>query len=793
MDFIYGKLESQSNQNVQENNYNHVESILAFAKAYTSQVNVGLTSVIPNVDRKVLKNSKKIMMPLDGQQRLTTIWLLHYVLYHQANLSFPEWMKNFVYKTRKSSATFINSLIFNNELDRKTTYSESIKKSKWFYKAWLQDPTVKGMLVMLDEIQSQIDQKLTHVSDELRIEKIKIWINNLVPEDKDSAIQFSFLSLSDIDVEDDIYIKMNDRGKQLSDFEILKNDLLSYLQHHINNDSEEGITQSKYDQIALKIDKQWHDLFWNVKDANIFNVEHSIHYFILYHLLLYRINDNAYKESPSEFFTTLIGDKKNNNFELFDFKELERLELISLKSLEYVFKNLDVLLDDNILKDAQNVVEQIGFKRSSYFEGSRNFIKHFIYTSAESIGYYDRTYNYALTSYLITFQNDFDIELFKQWCRILQNLIYNQAYIQGKDEFENAIRHIDVLLSFGADIEKTLINNIEELNVFPRQIQEEVLKVKLYKRDADLYNMFVELENHPYFNGQIDFIIKMAAFGSKEIDKFNKSIFVNLSQKLVFLFDPKFMGKNEWLLQRALMTKGFEFKPRTSNRREIFSNNASDLRLKEEGWRWLFKNDAAQDYLEIFKQLLYNLTNNNIENDLLNLIDSYDVKDWKYYFIKEPHTIRSCKKRMMKWNGENEIRLLNNPTANGFHSELRSKFLQYNLSIQLNPFKNINYWQVKDQQEWPCCFLYGWDINDRCYHIDIRFRNGNYEIKFLNVEEVQALKIEQNIISILTQLHYQDDDNNGYVYLVKKEDYNSLEEALKIKLEQTLGELKNIA
>ncbi|MDT0688738.1 DUF262 domain-containing protein [Salegentibacter sp. F188] len=790
LDFIYGRIESQSTQNVQENNYNHVESILAFAKAYTLQAKVGLSGAIPEVDRKVLDNSKTKLMPLDGQQRLTTLWLLHYVLYHQSALELPKWMHNFTYKTRKSSTSFINGLIENIDMDKDSSYSNCIEKSKWFYKAWLQDPTVKGMMVSLDEIRTQLKEKLSAFPGEERNQELEKWIDHLVKGEGKPAIHFSFLSLSDIDVEDDIYIKMNDRGKQLTDFEIFKNDLLGYLQDLAKRKHDPDLTEREYYEIAQNLDKRWHDLFWKEKGTDSFNIENSFHYFFLYHLLLHRIsNKNSDDQFCSKYFSALIGDKRDSNFERFDFKALQKLKLISPASLKYVFENLETLSDAGFLNKAQKVADEISFKKNGVPEFGYDFLKHNLKSDSGNTGYYDRTFNYALTSYLGAYKEDFDIRLFRQWCRVLQNLIYNQAYIQGKDEFETAVKHVNILVANGRNVEKTLLEQGTNLGVFPRQISEEVKKVSLYKDDPGLYQMFRSLENHDYFHGQIGFAIDMATNRVEQGDIFNKEEFASFSSKLSALFDPQFSGNSEWLLQRALMTRGFEFKGKNGNKLEIFSNNPTDLRSKEEGWRWLFKSEHAKNYFQIFNSLLKDLSIEDFENDLKALVKNYKIKDWKYYFIKEPETIRACKKRMIKKNNDDNVRLLINPTASGYHSELRTKFLQHNFSHDPEPFKEIGYHPVKDQQEKPCCYFKGWKRNES-YHLDIRYDNGNYQVRFLNVDESSQHRIEQQIADVLKHLNFEADNDEGFILNVNKTEGQDTDEALDSKLIEILGVLK---
>jgi hypothetical protein len=67
----------------------------------------------------------KNFIPLDGQQRLTTLWLLHWFLAPKqetentgvkmlsVNSDIKTWLKNFTYETRNSSKRFCEKLIEN--------------------------------------------------------------------------------------------------------------------------------------------------------------------------------------------------------------------------------------------------------------------------------------------------------------------------------------------------------------------------------------------------------------------------------------------------------------------------------------------------------------------------------------------------------------------------------------------------------------------------------------------------------------------------------------------------------
>lgn len=93
------------------------------------------------------------LIPLDGQQRLTTLWLLHWYAAKKENIN-NNILSRFTYNTRYSARDFIAKLVTFQPTFKKTL-SDEIRNQGWFPMEWNNDPTVSGMLTMLDEIQKR--------------------------------------------------------------------------------------------------------------------------------------------------------------------------------------------------------------------------------------------------------------------------------------------------------------------------------------------------------------------------------------------------------------------------------------------------------------------------------------------------------------------------------------------------------------------------------------------------------------------------------------------------------------
>ncbi|EAD0024324.1 DUF262 domain-containing protein, partial [Listeria monocytogenes] len=96
-------------------------------------------------------NTDDAFQPLDGQQRLTTLFLLHWYAAAKENKledTVKDTLINFSYETRISSREFCKdliqkSIIFSVEDE---ILSPKIVNSNWFFLSWKLDPTINAML-----------------------------------------------------------------------------------------------------------------------------------------------------------------------------------------------------------------------------------------------------------------------------------------------------------------------------------------------------------------------------------------------------------------------------------------------------------------------------------------------------------------------------------------------------------------------------------------------------------------------------------------------------------------------
>lgn len=209
-------------------------------------------SDIPEIDFNLVFGSreeyggKTCFIPVDGQQRLTTLFLL-YLYNSKVNGVQIADLNKFTYETRRAAADFCKAIVDNDWENQKDKLSDSIKDCNWFMQYWNQDPTVISMLRMLDDIQKRAPE------------------GNF--KEKLDRITFYFYDLKQNGLNETLYIKMNGRGKPLTVFENLKAAIDNILPEKSNYDFKEMGDEASGNTFKEKwqscIDGKWTDVFWD--------------------------------------------------------------------------------------------------------------------------------------------------------------------------------------------------------------------------------------------------------------------------------------------------------------------------------------------------------------------------------------------------------------------------------------------------------------------------------------------------------------------------------------------------
>lgn len=517
-----------------------------------------INSEEPTLDLNFIygKSHNGNFIPLDGQQRLTTLFLVYLFAFRDSDAC--DFLRNFSYETRDSSKQFFASLfeyrksIF--QLEEKP--SEIIKDAAWFADSWILDPTIQGALVTLDGITDFFDFQYNY--------------SEVLTSETNYRVAFNFLDIEDLGSEDELYIKLNSRGRPLTDFENFKARFISRV-HEIDT--------KLANDIALKLDTKWTDTIWRF-DKNRFD----INFLNLFEIALIN-NLDSLDYSQRENWTTNI---------LFEDIKLEHIELIS--------SVLDFLTENENSKVSQ-VLEDAIINKS---------LK-------------DRVYFHFISLYLLHSGKILD-DNFKSWYRIFRNLTDNSE-IDYQQPYERAIRGINEQINHLSDLIDYLSQNNRITGFSIEQVNEEIDKAKLIIEDPTQSEVIFNAENHVYFGGQI-----RSSFYFEDTDptadKYSK--ISSYWDKISTMFEDT-KPKEGLLLRTALLSFGDytlnvdSYKTLCQDDPNESSSTPSLKRLFSSKNQYVKK---LLDSIDINKPLELEYKRIIKEN-----INSIDEQDWRYIFI----------------------------------------------------------------------------------------------------------------------------------------------------------------
>lgn len=488
--------------------------------------------------KEIRQKNDALFLPLDGQQRLTTLWLLHwYLAYKEGRIRYEnkenkedkksfndigKILSKFSYETRDSSSDFCRKLV---EFAAETKYSKEISlKEKicsniWYYKAWNYDPTIKAMLIMIQAMDSFFGE-----------EKSEYWELLTSPQ---CPIVFFVIDLGKYKLTDDLYMKMNARGKALTSFENFKADFIGFIERKVaENQIDEKYTNPE-NGIPIKLDSSWTDVFWQQRSLSS-EIDEIYYAFInrfIFNEYISNVNGSGRDISESEIYKFFYGvdisgisDDALISYDNFDF--YSRILNTDVGIIEAFYKTM------NNISKCQNLqkvleTEEIPFSFIPVYDirkedskiiniecndFSTKKIKH-----VSSIDQRQRPVFYAICKYLEygTFDDgNIDEYSFHQWIRVCKNL-NSDPRLRNVDSFVSIIKRIKELVPYSHNIYEYLASiDVSKYDasksVLDAQFIEECEKASRILECPEDEKTIEEIENSSFFDGQIRFIYKNA-------------------------------------------------------------------------------------------------------------------------------------------------------------------------------------------------------------------------------------------------------------------------------------------
>lgn len=594
-----------------------------------------------------------VMTLYDGQQRFTTLFLLHWSLAWLAgDKTAGENLKNFSYNSRLHSRDFCRALITKGlTLDSNATKpSTRFLDEKWFCPAWLTDPTVAGMLVVLDLMHESLPKEPQEAAK--RWECMKA----------DQAPNFSWLVLGKQDRNEDLYIKLNSRGRTLSDFEKLK----AWLEEHVEFERWKNVTLPK--DWKRKLDNNWLDLFWKCSGSNTKTMDQGILAFFLGNAL------NLSLSGKQDIDTKLIQTVHEKGF----LSKEEWSKIFTTESLPGLLKSMDELTKPGVREDLDGWG---GSGKILLFSSQDKVTTAFIAGWKEkAFTYTDRFLFFGLMHFLNENEPDspdWNESAFLLWMRLVRNLGEN-SNIAG-NTLHNAIQSIRLIANDGVRaVDKWMSGQSTEsvpTGLDKDQWRDEIEKAKLRltQNCEDTSAALDAAEDQPFLRGQIGFLIAFATTeGSFDHQRF---------QSYAAAMDRHFSAENgpkkedRVLLQQALLSIG-DYSVGGSRKR--LASNRDD-------WRDVFRNERSkyenhQHDPQVPQSVIKTFLDLGAEVDMDALIQAklsaLDWSNWRKWMLASKHPLKFCgSSRFDLWTSGNTVILLEGTDYRAASAELRTYFL----------------------------------------------------------------------------------------------------------------------
>lgn len=659
-------------------------------------------------------------VPLDGQQRLTTLFLLHwfFALWSAENFELMRnhFRRRFTYATRESSSDFCSELL-KKENDcsqdivksilstNKTPISKILENEGWFHNHWKNDPTISGMLTMLNTVAFLFCDAF---NNEDMLEKAGQFFNRLICDNvEDTAITFNVLYLNkgDFHLSDELYIKMNSRGKPLSDFETFKARFESFIEKHTNVVSD----------FAGNIDGKWADVFWDLRN----NVRPEKEYD---KDIYYRDNTdgmmmNVIKVALANQFAILSEDNDNGLDELFESQVAKKtnpeMHLTFYRYTELgVFNEIgeddydektEQLINFNNVTVCQSVYDAFSFiydikgehaekyQIDSAFMNVDEQLNNILFYGIDGekskiavITYQTRLMFWALSVYSIRYRDNIQnceekwyLPL-NRWMRFVRNMV-EASEINNVFDMQRALKFLNFMFNKmeDGDIINYLskINEAPECTPFPQsQIKEEILKAQLISCDTTWEAILTNMDNATFWPGRSGYLMYFSGMSDKtyqdicqwnSVDHKNyQDLCSTYKQKMDMLLS--YLGNSNFkemcLLERAMLSKGNYFR-KEGKESNIYSMMDQSIISRSYSFRQMVQfnginckgdssvyNEGVDCLKKVLDDNLYSYSSNDdVEKSLKKIInkDLDKIHDWRHPLLCEPRIWHEALKRFM--------------------------------------------------------------------------------------------------------------------------------------------------
>lgn len=587
----------------------------------------------------VHKSDKKAgIIPLDGQQRLTTLFLLHFYASllgdedkNPIEQQDVEILTKFRYETRQSATEFCTNLIRNirpnlikNYKPENNNIKALIVDDALYLSTYDSDPTIMSMLNVLDKIEKKCAE-LGAMSLDPCLWKCLMERRN---------IEFYKLSLDNFGLTDDLFIKMNARGKKLTAFEIFKSDMIAAIKK---------VDEKLKDDFSKDMDTKWIDIVWDYTDKTIndkrqpldITTDADTKYSMLFHNIFrveyYRRNLGA-DGSDEQDINSIFKDKEGvtSVIDMFNvLYSIHKNEGFNALWYKYFYFSGETVGDDNLIrlfwKQKQSPVFELAMQGE---------------LSVPEVVYFYSMY--------LLYKKGADEYSVKRCLRIIRNLM--TANVRANDtrtdklpsflvEVKYVVDHNGIDIYYDRDLGLNIDGNVHKLAFIQNVWNEEFVKQNYLSSES--YENLLRYENHQILQCSLslfmDYCLKTDGLdGMKSIAPLDTTKFFELLEKFETIYSNNYLNyfhqirtalldnKIEYMQYDAYMDKNDK-----NDKRRYFitkTTELSDFYIKYAQRR------NQESILKILEEM-------PLPSGFLvpeELCKHFGINDWKYYIAKYP-------------------------------------------------------------------------------------------------------------------------------------------------------------
>jgi len=505
-------------------------------------------------------------------------------------------------------------------------------------------------------------------------------------------ITFQRLDLEAVGLHDDLYLRMNARGRPLTTFETFKARFDKLLETEFPDAGQLGqCTVKTAKDFAHHIDTNWLDFIWDrygPKENDSDDTGSIDKAFISLFRAIALVSLQPTREDKEKKITKEDTAKMDSSYVQSlstaepDYDDFENGGWLTSKFTCHLIHVLEAGESGKQL-DADSVKNFILYHSPWFGEGS---------LLDRIVGYESKPpfltdfLQFAFCVRFLTSHDPIRDEAhraeFKEWNRVVRNLVLNSEV--RADTFLDMLSGLDHLMNGSKDqgILAFLANAEGKLPGFNEvPTKEEQLKARLIQSDSTWHDWIEKAEDHGYFRGQIGFLLEFS--GATVDNAASQARFQSYLARAEEMFAPNGLNtKADFLWERALLAIGKYFFPHGGSSRSFLESGTSSL-----SWKRLLRdpNKGRRLYL---KELWDRLKTDSLEE--LEKIAHTETGDlWRNTLCALPQAWAYCEQRLIRYEVREglapRVFLLSGQRRSGSYAELFTFRLQLDEGLNGNP------------------------------------------------------------------------------------------------------------